>query len=364
MLPGPAPQGESTNDTCRAWVRLGGMLAPAIELFTLLIIGFSIFAAAILLIAYLFFLPNMQKTAAGKLACAVLLTSLSGLQIYHFAYMTAGMSEPFDHRLYVMLLMVTPPSFYFFSRELLLPDPDWSPWQLLHAVPLLLSAFIPISILLPVAFTIGAGYSIWLARIVYGMRRNVGRFRFEMFFFSLFAILAVLVLVLFALVPYLDESAFYIAYANFTGIALLLIVAALIVFPALLEDITEVARITYAKSTLTDVDVDAKLRELERAMAVDRLYEDENLNLKTAADAIGLSGHQLSELINTHFGLGFSRYVRDRRVAAAKQLLREDREASILSISMATGFRSQSNFYAAFKEIAGMSPGQYRETPE
>lgn len=339
------------------------MLAPAIELVTLLIIGFSVFAAAILLVAYLLFLPNMQKTVAGKLACAVLLLAQSGLQFYHFGYLMFGVSDLFDHRLYVMLLLVTPPAFYFFSRELLLPDPDWSKWQSLHAVPLLLSAFIPVNILLPIAFTIGAGYSIWVARIVYGMRRNVGRFRFEMFFFGLFAILAVLVLVLFVLVPYLNESIFYVAYANFTGIALLLIVAALIVFPELLDDITEVARITYAKTTLGDIDVDAKVRELEHAMVVDRLYQDEELNLKTAAEAIGLSGHQLSELINTHYGQGFSRYVRERRIAAAKQLLLEDRQASILSISMATGFRSQSNFYAAFKDIAGVSPGQYRETP-
>lgn len=340
------------------------MPASTIATFTQLIIGYSLFAAAILVVAYLFFLPNMQKTIAGKTACAVLLAALSGLQLFHFGYLAASIDEPFDHRLYVVLLLVTPPAFYFFSRELLLPDADWSPWQALHAVPLLLSAFVPVDILLPAAFTIGAGYSIWLARVVYGMRRHVGRFRFEMFFFGFFAVVAVLVLVLFVLVPYLDESVFYIAYANFTGVALLLIVAALIVFPELLNDITEVARITYAKTTLADVDVDAKVLELEQAMTDGGLYQDEGLNLKTAADAVGLSGHQLSELINTRFGIGFSRYVRERRIAAAKRLLRADREASILSISMATGFRSQSNFYAAFKEVAGCSPGQYRDAPD
>lgn len=336
----------------------------AIETFTLLIIGYSVFAAGILLLAYLFFLPNMQKTVAGKLACAVLLAALSGLQFYHFGYLTAGIAELFDHRVYVALLLITPPAFYFFSRELLLPDAGWSLWQLLHTVPVLVSGFVPVNLLLPAAFTIGAGYSIWLARIVYGMRRHVGRFRFEMFFFGFFAIVAVLVLILFVLVPYLDESVFFVAYSNFTGVALVLIVAALIIFPELLDDITEVARITYAKTTLGDVDVDAKARELEQAMTAGKLYQDEELTLKTAAEAVGLSGHQLSELINTRFGKGFSRYVRECRVAAAKRLLREDKNASILSISMETGFRSQSNFYAAFKEITGMSPGQCRNTPD
>jgi len=340
------------------------MTLTAVQVLTLLIIGFSVFAAAILLLAYLFFLENMQKTAAGKFACAALLLALSGLQLYHFGYLLFGIGDLFDHRPYVVLLLTTPPTFYFFSRELLLPDPGWSAWQLLHAVPVMLGFFLPFDVVVPVAFTIGAGYSIWFARIVYGMRRHVGRFRFEMFFFGLFAILAVLVLVLFILVPYLDTAIFYVAYANSTGVALVLIVAALIVFPEMLDDITDVARITYAKSTLNDIDVDAKVRELEQVMATDKLYQNEDLNLKMMAEAVGLSGHQLSELVNTHFNMRFSRYVRERRITEAKRLLREDRDASILSISMATGFRSQSNFYAAFRDIAGMSPGQYRDTPD
>lgn len=338
-------------------------LSPA-QIFTLLIIGFSVFAAAILLLAYLFFLENMQKTLAGKSACAALLLALSGLQLYHFGYLLFGADDLFDHRPYVVLLLTAPPTFYFFSRELLLPDPGWSVWQLLHVIPVMLGFFLPVDVVVPVAFTIGAGYSIWFARIVYGMRRHVERFRFEMFFFGFFSILAVLVLLLFVLVPYLDASVFYIAYANFTGVALLLIVAALIVFPEMLEDITDVARITYAKSTLNDINIDAKVRELEHAMSVDKLYQDENLNLRMMAEAVELSGHQLSELINTHFGMGFSRYVRERRITEAKRLLCEDKDASILSISMATGFRSQSNFYAAFRNIAGMSPGQYRDSPD
>lgn len=340
------------------------MALPAVHVFTLLIIGFSVFAAAILLIAYLFFLENMQKTLAGKLACAALLLALSSLQLYHVDYLLLGVEHLFDHRPYVLLLLTAPPAFYFFSRELLLPDSGRSVWQILHIIPLMLGLFLPVNIVAPVAFAIGAGYSIWLARLVYGMRRHIGRFRFEMFFFGFFAVIAVLVLVLFVLVPYLDASVFYIAYANFTGVALFLIAAALIVFPEMLDDITDVARITYAKSTLNDVDVNAKVRELEQVMSVDKLYQNENLNLKILAEAVGLSGHQLSELINGHFGMGFSRYIRERRINEAKRVLSEDKDASILSISMSTGFRSQSNFYAAFKDIAGMSPGQYRDAAD
>jgi AraC-like DNA-binding protein len=77
---------------------------------------------------------------------------------------------------------------------------------------------------------------------------------------------------------------------------------------------------------------------------------------------MGISSHQLSELVNTRLGMGFARYVRECRVRAAKALLVSAPAQSILSISMDTGFRSQSAFYAAFKEVTGQSPGDYRKT--
>jgi len=83
--------------------------------------------------------------------------------------------------------------------------------------------------------------------------------------------------------------------------------------------------------------------------------------LSSLAEQVGVSGHQLSEMVNTRLGVGFSKYVRDCRVEAAKALLVAAPSQSILSISMDTGFRSQSAFYAAFKEATGQSPGDYRK---
>jgi len=74
-----------------------------------------------------------------------------------------------------------------------------------------------------------------------------------------------------------------------------------------------------------------------------------------------LSVHQLSELINSNFDYSFPRYIREHRIREAKELLINEPNSSVLSISMMTGFKSQSNFYTAFKEITGFSPGQYRK---
>jgi transcriptional regulator GlxA family with amidase domain len=120
--------------------------------------------------------------------------------------------------------------------------------------------------------------------------------------------------------------------------------------------------VKYGASTLREVDVDACLAKLNLLMTDSKVYQSESLSLASLAEAVGLSSHQLSELINTRLGIGFSRYVRECRVNAAKALLISAPSRSILSISMDTGFRSQSAFYAAFKETTGQSPGDYRRS--
>jgi AraC-like DNA-binding protein len=92
------------------------------------------------------------------------------------------------------------------------------------------------------------------------------------------------------------------------------------------------------------------------------VFQNENLNLEVLAEMLGLSSHQLSELINTKFGCGFSRYVREKRIEVAKKILLDEPHISILAVSMMVGFKSQSNFYAGFREITGESPGHFRKS--
>ncbi len=327
---------------------------------TQVFVGFSILAAPVLLVAYLFFIRDMEKSLVGRIACFGLMGSMLGLQIYHLLFLQIGI-EPFAHRAYMLLLLATPPAFYFFSREVLVPGSTRSPLHVLHLVPLACGPFLSLVWIPPVSFVLGAGYSIWFAMYVFGLRRHVHRYLFELFFFCYFAVLAIAMLVLATSARTFGNDVFYLTYALFTGASFVLVTAAMIWFPQILEDMSDAAHLAYASTTLSNVDVDAKIAQLDQSMTRDRIYENEDLNLGALADAVDLSPHQLSELINTRFGYGFSRYVRERRIAAARELLQDDPSASVLSISLATGFRSQSNFYAAFREITGMSPGAWRK---
>ncbi|MBB6096378.1 AraC-like DNA-binding protein [Povalibacter uvarum] len=337
------------------------------ETVSLAVAGFSIVIAALLLLAYVGFIETPNKSAYSILSCAVLLGALAALQIGHMRYFTAA-QEPLHFFYYRLALFMAPATFYFFGRWAVLPGEPFRPLMLLHLVPVLL-VFLPrLEISLPILFLLGAGYSLWLANLVYELRARRRQFRFEIFYFAVMSAMAIIVLALGFAIPYIDHDYFYLFYCNAIGAAFAIMVVALIANPDLLAEVTEAARARYGASTLRDVDVDATLKKLESLMSDPKVYQNESLSLSTLASELGVSGHQLSELVNARIGVGFSRYVRERRVAAAKELLLSAPSQSILSISMDTGFRSQSSFYAAFREVTGQSPGDYRKmnlrTPE
>jgi len=211
-------------------------------------------------------------------------------------------------------------------------------------------------------FLFGAAYSLRLGYLVYGVRDRRKQFRFEFFFFGVMSLLGVTVLGLGFALPYIDHAWFYYFYSTAVALGIAIMVVALVANPNLIGDLSEVARVKYGSSTLGDIDVEGCMKKLERLMTEGKAHQNENLSLSSLAGEIGISSHQLSELLNTRLGMGFSRYVRGKRIDAAKALLVSAPSQSILSVSMDTGFRSQSAFYAAFKEITGQSPGDYRET--
>jgi len=325
-----------------------------------LLAGFGFTSSLVLLIVYLFFLRNMRKTATSKMACCAVLLGLAGLQYGHFLYFTTG-CELLNSRVYASLLAVLPPSFFFFGREVLFADLKYHWYDALHALVPLISLFIALKYIPGYSFLFGTIYTFWFARTLLKLKDQRARYKLEFFFFAMFAAMALIALVLGLALPYLGNSIFFLSYSNAISIALMLVVAALLIFPELLNDIMLVTELAYAKSKLVGIDTPTKIAELNDLMNIDKHYENENLNLATVAEVLDLSSHQLSELINTHHHCSFPQFVRQHRIEAAKKLLRAESQASVLSVSMMTGFKSQSSFYTAFKELTGESPASFRK---
>jgi AraC-like DNA-binding protein len=327
----------------------------------LLLAGFSIFSAITLALTH-FRDEHYQGQSMSRAMGLALLLALGGLQLAHFSWLY--LDEPWVSSLpYRMTLFAVAPAFFLFSQPLLSPQalPPIRPALLGHAVPVAMSPWLSDHVALPLAFIVGASYLLWLARSLYVLRRERANFHLEMILLGGVFGIAVGVSLLGLAQTALPEKLFFSLYAISIGLAFFLVQTTLGLRPQLSAEVRETVQTAYATSTLTNVDCDAVLSKLGTLMAVDRMYVDSELSLPGLAERLGLSAHQLSELMNARLGKGLSRYLRERRIDAAKAMLCDEPSASVLSVGLSVGFTSQSNFYEAFRDIEGMTPGQYRK---
>ncbi len=325
----------------------------------LLCIGFSLGCAVLLVAGNVLQQPEPLRCAA-KAAGFLLIVSLAGIQITHLFVFTDNFNV-FQSRFYTTLLYCVAPSFYFYSRQLLLTDSHYQTQDIFHLLPLFLSWTVSHRLALAGAFLVGGGYLVWLANIIYALRAQRQRFRLELLALAALFTIAVAVLLVGFVLPLLNETEFIYSYSALIGLAFFVTTLTVLRFPSLTADVSEAIQAAYAESTLKHIDKTAVLLQLNKLMTQDKLYKLETLNLALLAEQLALTQHQLSELINTQFQQGFSHYIRQQRIHEAKRLLIAEPNASVLSIGLAVGFNSQSNFYAAFRDIEGMAPGQYRK---
>lgn len=326
-----------------------------------LLIGYSVFAAVALALTR-FRREDLAGQALCRVAGLVLLGTLAALQLAHFAWLQFDL--PWVETLpYRMSLFAVAPAFYLFSRPILDPGAAPQPGFVLgaHLLPVALAPLLPAAQGQAAAFVVGAGYLAWLGVALFRVRAERTAFRREVALLGMVFAIAVAASVLGLMQSTLPAKLYHGLYAMAIGMAFLLVQVALDRRPNLATEVCEAVQTAYANSSLGSVDCEAVLARLDRLMADEHVYTDADLSLPTLADRLALSAHQLSELINTRLGKGFSRYLREQRVAAAKAMLCDEPTASVLSVGLCVGFSAQSNFYAAFREIEGMTPGQYRK---
>jgi len=117
----------------------------------------------------------------------------------------------------------------------------------------------------------------------------------------------------------------------------------------------------YERSRLHGLDLDRILKRLREIMEVEKAFADEELSLKDLASDLGISTHQLSQILNERVKKNFSTFVNEYRIEEAKMLLVDEPDRSILSVGIAAGFNSNTTFITAFSKHVGISPGQYRK---
>lgn len=88
---------------------------------------------------------------------------------------------------------------------------------------------------------------------------------------------------------------------------------------------------------------------------------DKDMNAKSIAEQYGFSVSHFYRIFTAYTGMTFSRYLTDRRVAAAKRILSINKVDSIIDISAQAGFKSVSSFNRIFKQKTGQTPSEYRD---
>ena len=93
--------------------------------------------------------------------------------------------------------------------------------------------------------------------------------------------------------------------------------------------------------------------------------EFDEINLEKLALKLGVTRHQLSQVLNEHAGLNFFEYINQRRIEEAKTLLltTSKKELNIIEIAYKVGYSNKVTFNNTFKKHTGMTPSEFRMAP-
>ncbi len=86
-----------------------------------------------------------------------------------------------------------------------------------------------------------------------------------------------------------------------------------------------------------------------------------HLSLQQAAELCGMSKYHFSRVFKSLFAQNYKDYLLKRKIKTAVNLLTET-ERSIAEIAYACEFADSAYFCAKFKQVMGMSPGQFRRS--
>jgi AraC-like DNA-binding protein len=118
----------------------------------------------------------------------------------------------------------------------------------------------------------------------------------------------------------------------------------------------------YGKSGLSDEKAEACLKSLLGLMETEQSFTDPDLTLAALAERLGVSPHNLSEVINTRVGQTFFDFVNKYRVEKVSRDLRDPgkRGLKLLALAFEAGFNSKSSFNSIFKRFTGQTPSDFR----
>lgn len=118
----------------------------------------------------------------------------------------------------------------------------------------------------------------------------------------------------------------------------------------------------YQSSNLTPSASESIKRKMELLLTEQQVFKENELRLADLAAYLNVNRHQLSQVINEHYGVNFFELMNRYRLEHAKQLLADPDfgHYTIIQIAYEAGFNNKASFNRFFKKEIGMTPSAFR----
>jgi AraC-like DNA-binding protein len=116
-------------------------------------------------------------------------------------------------------------------------------------------------------------------------------------------------------------------------------------------------------SKLTDQEIQNHIEKINQLMVVEKVYLNENLNLRELAVHLKTDPNLISFILNNHLGGNFYDFVNRYRIEEVKHKLNsaDYKHLSLLGIALESGFNSKTTFNRVFKQVMGVTPTEFQK---
>ncbi|MCD6346135.1 MAG: helix-turn-helix transcriptional regulator, partial [Bacteroidales bacterium] len=117
----------------------------------------------------------------------------------------------------------------------------------------------------------------------------------------------------------------------------------------------------YAKSLMSNEEMNEVLRKLEISMQTDHLFLRAELDLAEISRHLKIPKHHITQTINTLTNKNLYTFINEYRVQEFENRIHntENQNFTILAVAMDCGFNSKSTFNSVYKKITGHTPTDY-----
>lgn len=155
-------------------------------------------------------------------------------------------------------------------------------------------------------------------------------------------------------------------HLNLTSLTILIHAIGYIAFtrPSLLE--SNLKNSDYQYSAFDSEKMKKLRNQLEQLLASEKPYLKTDVSASNISDALQISNHELSQLLNVGLNINFYDLINQHRVEHAKKLLlsKEYSNAKILHVALDSGFSNKSSFLRNFKKLTDLTPTEFKKLEE